>query len=148
MPQFVHKPANAAEEVGRFVQEIKDMGEDAGQFSKFYLAYIEAMFFAPSDDEVTTEHDLSLGAISRSITEVWAAWICMRDIINDDEAYKGNYDPVKHAGHDLWLTRNGHGSGFWDGDWAQPQADKLCEVAKIMGQSDVYLGDDGLVYLM
>lgn len=20
------------------------------------------------------------------------------------------------AGHDFWLTRNGHGAGFWDGD--------------------------------
>lgn len=19
--------------------------------------------------------------------------------------------------HDFWLTRNGHGAGFWDGDW-------------------------------
>jgi hypothetical protein len=23
------------------------------------------------------------------------------------------------AGHDFWLTRNGHGAGFWDGDWQQ-----------------------------
>lgn len=23
------------------------------------------------------------------------------------------------AGHDLWLTHNGHGAGFWDGDWGQ-----------------------------
>ena len=21
------------------------------------------------------------------------------------------------AGHDFWLTSNGHGAGFWDGDW-------------------------------
>lgn len=24
---------------------------------------------------------------------------------------------VERAGHDFWLTRNGHGAGFWDGDW-------------------------------
>jgi hypothetical protein len=24
------------------------------------------------------------------------------------------------AGHDFWLTRNGHGAGFWDGDWDEP----------------------------
>lgn len=22
----------------------------------------------------------------------------------------------ERAGHDFWLTRNGHGAGFWDGD--------------------------------
>ena len=25
-------------------------------------------------------------------------------------------DNVSGAGHDFWLTRNGHGAGFWDGD--------------------------------
>jgi|TARA_R110000744_G_scaffold366338_1_gene475354 hypothetical protein len=23
----------------------------------------------------------------------------------------------ERIGHDFWLTRNGHGAGFWDGDW-------------------------------
>ena len=24
---------------------------------------------------------------------------------------------LKRMGHDLWLTRCGHGAGFWDGDY-------------------------------
>lgn len=24
---------------------------------------------------------------------------------------------AKRAGHDFWLTSQGHGAGFWDGDW-------------------------------
>ena len=24
---------------------------------------------------------------------------------------------IAQAAHDFWLTRNGHGAGFWDGDW-------------------------------
>ena len=26
-------------------------------------------------------------------------------------------DELARAGTDFWLTRNGHGAGFWDGDW-------------------------------
>lgn len=29
---------------------------------------------------------------------------------------KGN-KTLSDAGHDFWLTSQGHGSGFWDGDW-------------------------------
>jgi hypothetical protein len=49
------------------------------------------------------------------------------------------------AGHDFWLTRNGHGAGFWDGDW--PEAgDRLTKVSKRFGEFDLYVGDDGLIY--
>jgi hypothetical protein len=49
-------------------------------------------------------------------------------------------------GHDLWLNRNGHGAGFWDGDY--PQAGKeLDKIASKMGSKYVYVGDDGKVYI-
>lgn len=51
------------------------------------------------------------------------------------------------AGHDLWLTRCGHGAGFWDGDWPEPQATQLTELAEALGNVDLYLGDDGKVYM-
>jgi hypothetical protein len=50
------------------------------------------------------------------------------------------------AGHDFWLTRNGHGAGFWDGDWAEPAATKLTDAAHAMGEVNLYVGDDGKVY--
>ena len=42
--------------------------------------------------------------------------------LNEDNCkYRGC--PVdEYAGHDFWLTRNGHGAGFWDGDWIAPVA--------------------------
>lgn len=45
-------------------------------------------------------------------------------------------------GHDFWLTRNGHGAGFWDGDYPDPWGDKLTEAAKRFGEIDltVYRG--------
>ena len=57
-----------------------------------------------------------------------------------------NDDPYGAAGHDLWLTRNGHGAGFWDGDWPEPAATELDEAAKRMGGVDLYVGDDGRIY--
>ena len=55
-------------------------------------------------------------------------------------------DPYYSAGHDLWLNRNGHGAGFWDGDWPEPQASELDAAAKALGSCDLYVGDDGLIY--
>lgn len=52
------------------------------------------------------------------------------------------------AGHDFLLTRNGHGAGFWDGDWSEADgaADKLTEAAQSFDCFGLYLGDDGLIY--
>lgn len=49
------------------------------------------------------------------------------------------------AGHDFWLTRNGHGAGFWDGDWpvSGEALDKAC---KAYGEVNFYTGDDGRIY--
>lgn len=49
-------------------------------------------------------------------------------------------------GHDLLLTRNGHGVGFWDRGLGKP-GDELTEICKEFGEKDAYVGDDGLVYL-
>lgn len=50
------------------------------------------------------------------------------------------------AGHDLWLTRCGHGAGFWDGDWPEPAASILDKAASALGNIDLYVGDDGLIH--
>lgn len=56
----------------------------------------------------------------------------------------------ERAGHDFWLTRNGHGAGFWDGDWdtaANPElGSALTAIAKTFGEIALYLGDDGRIY--
>ncbi len=53
------------------------------------------------------------------------------------------------AGHDFWLTRNGHGAGFWDGDWDKADPDGVLDKrATELGHVEAYLGDDGLIYIM
>lgn len=48
------------------------------------------------------------------------------------------------AGHDFWLTRCGHGCGFWDGDWPI-NGEALTKGSKRFGNVDLYVGDAGLI---
>jgi hypothetical protein len=49
--------------------------------------------------------------------------------------------------HDFWLTRNGHGAGFWDGDYDEAVGERLTAACEGFGECDAYIGDDGRVYL-
>jgi hypothetical protein len=51
-----------------------------------------------------------------------------------------------YAGHDFWLTRNGHGCGFWDGDWHESVEKRLDNAAKQFGEANLYIGDDGKIH--
>lgn len=57
-------------------------------------------------------------------------------------------ESLDHAGHDFWLTRNGHGAGFWDDNWEESRGEKLNQAAKAYQQLDLYRGDDGLIYAL
>ncbi|NSZ73902.1 hypothetical protein G6L74_09130 [Agrobacterium tumefaciens] len=50
------------------------------------------------------------------------------------------------AGHDFWLTRCGHGAGFWDGDWPEPAASALDTASKEFGNVDLCVGDDAQIH--
>jgi len=50
------------------------------------------------------------------------------------------------AGHDFWLTRNGHGAGFWDRGLGE-LGDRLSAASEAFGESNLYAGDDGKLYL-
>lgn len=51
------------------------------------------------------------------------------------------------AGHDFCLSRNRHGSGFFDeSDVPDVVQDKLQDAAEAMGELDLYVGDDGKIY--
>jgi len=53
-------------------------------------------------------------------------------------------DEFKHLEHDFILTVNGHGAGFWDGDWKS--GDELTDLCRQFNEIEIYLGDDGLLY--
>lgn len=79
-----------------------------------YQAYIEAVYFTDTGDSEQPSND----AILTDLFTCQARNACSNFV----EAVRREIDihPNKvnwaQAGHDLWLTRNGHGTGFWDRD--------------------------------
>lgn len=57
-----------------------------------------------------------------------------------------DFDEWGHAGHDFWLTRQGHGAGFWDGDWPCPHDEALTAACRAFPETWLYVGDDGQVW--
>ena len=55
-------------------------------------------------------------------------------------------DQAALAGHDFWLGREGHVTGFWDGNWKEPAATHLSAAATEFGQNSIYVGDDELLH--
>lgn len=49
------------------------------------------------------------------------------------------------AGCDFWLTRNGHGAGFWDRGYGDV-GDALTIASETFGGCELYPGDDGKLY--
>lgn len=72
----------------------------------------------------------------------------IRKLTKGDVQPEDKWPDDAHAGHDFWLTRNGHGAGFWDGDWPKPYDDQLTTAAKAFGEVSLCLGDDGKIYQM
>ena len=129
---------------------------------KFTRGYIEAAFFSTNDeaDETGGEPldknydvgDLADVTLARMKADCARFQALYGDLIAYDNR-KGGYDSIRGddsldaaAGRDFWFTRNGHGAGFWDGDWAEPAATRLDEASKSFGEYDLYIGDDGEIY--
>ena len=74
--------------------------------------------------------------------------LCRADVVSFVEANQSdleNLDPGQ-IGHDFWLTRNRHGAGFWDRGLGDV-GDRLTKAAHAFGESDLYVGDDGNLYV-
>lgn len=72
-------------------------------------------------------------------------------MIQDCEAfYDANADDLatldaEQVGHDFWLTRNGHGAGFWDRGLGA-LGNRLSDACRPYGDFNLYVGNDGKVY--
>lgn len=123
--------------------------EAARQFQaldSFTQGYIEAMFFTdtgyPENEELehVTVAELAPEALARVIAD------CTK-FLDDAKIVACIGERQEEAGRDFWYTRNGHGCGFWDGDWHEPDANYLDMHADAFGEVSLYRGDDDLVWL-
>lgn len=54
---------------------------------------------------------------------------------------------LEQFGHDFWLTRNGHGAGFWDRGLGK-LGETLTKWSKTYGSCDLEIGDNRQIYMM
>jgi hypothetical protein len=127
----------------------------------FTQGYIEALFFTENDyggdDESFDPENGS--ALPHDAAFADLAPEALLAILKDCAAFQANgkwkaWDAnrvdcpdVAQDGRDFWYTRNGHGCGFWDGDYPEPYATELSNLAGGFGEVNAYLGDDGKIYI-
>jgi len=88
-------------------------------------------------DEVYSSEDISTQASKDAYKACEDFYSKCKDILTENEP--------SQWGHDFWLTRNGHGAGFWDGDYPV-HGDALTEACELFGEVYMYAGDDNQIY--
>ena len=119
----------------------------------FTRGYIEAMFF--TDTGSGDDEGLENVAVCNLSNEAWGSITKDCAVFQKlnaellERAYsEADYDSEK-AGRDFWYTRNGHGVGFWDRGLGEigVALSETCGWKTKFGELDLYLGDDGQIYL-
>lgn len=94
----------------------------------------------PLDDQYS-EENLASETIEKMTADVTKFVIDAKDpIINSGMS-------ESDLGYNFWLTRNGHGTGFWDRGLDKEVSDAFCKVCDSFGSSDLYVGDDNKIYI-
>ncbi len=114
----------------------------------FLTAYLEAIVFTDMSDleDEARDCDFSTDMLSKAEADCLAFETEASEPLA--KAYERGFS-IEQAGNDFWLTRNGHGAGFWDREQLTDESlgDQLSAIAHNYGECDVYAGDDGLAYL-
>lgn len=139
----------------------------------FTLAYVESALWSSTSEEGEPLDGLY------SIDDIHPDTLA--EMVKDCEDFRESFGQFtaadeERAGHDFWLTRNGHGAGFWDGDWSDEYpieriegetddqwdfragskpyevkpyrtiGDFLTAMSKPHGEFNLYVGDDGMIH--
>ena len=117
--------------------------QDTGDFLTAYIAC--ALWSTTGEDGRESLEDCELAPGTREqMREDCVDFIKAARTLLNLACERPNYC-VEDAGHDFWLTRCGHGAGFWDRGLGR-LGDDLTALCKAWGNVDLYVGDDGLVY--
>jgi len=112
----------------------------------FTRAYVECALWSSTDesdesggdpiDQNYSIEDLTVAALRTMIADCAAF---QRD--NEEDLYQCGLSDER-AGHDFWLTRNRHGSGFWDECFGDKRMDRLTAASHAYGEAylSVYRG--------
>lgn len=97
---------------------------------ELFNAYLEAIDFTETGDtdQPSPGTELDQDFYRESMIDCLAFYSRARSYLSDDN--------LKDAGHDFWLTRNGHGTGFWDRSetYGEFPSEYLTKVAESFGE--------------
>jgi hypothetical protein len=115
---------------------------------EFTKAYVAAALFSSTNPDSDTD-----AALDDDFGPEHIATDTLQQMIADCALFQKYYGHLfenseSDAGHDFWLTRVGHGAGFWDGDWEDEIGKTLTEASKSFGNVDLLVGDDGFIHGM
>ena len=119
------------------------------------LAYIDAMLWSSTCDESDDceyldgkycHSDLAPETVERIDSDL-LVFAAKFDALCEQFDYSDICE--EQAGIDFWLTRNGHGAGFWDRtEHPAELMTALTDLAESFGTLDPCIGDDGKLYFL
>lgn len=92
----------------------------------------------PLDDQYSID-DISSESKSKAVADI-TKFLTLAGEATDDISSES-------IGHDFWLTRCGHGAGFWDRGYTEVIELKLMQAVENFPNVDAVIGDDNLIYL-
>lgn len=128
---------------------------DIDKLDHFTRAYMEAALWSSTDDKGNDLdanygiEDLSPETVAEMIKDCAVfqrLFHTLLELAYSSEVFiQGERYSASSAGYDFWLTRCGHGVGFWDRGLGVT-GDALTEASKGYGNVDLYVGNDGSIY--
>jgi hypothetical protein len=121
-------------------------------FDQFTQGYIQCALWSSTDDAgdpLDKNHDwthLADETLQRMVADCAKFQADNAALLAEVDYPRNDSTNLAHAGHDFWLTRCGHGAGFWDGDLPEELGQALTKASEQFGNVDLYIGDDGKIY--
>lgn len=111
----------------------------------FFRGYIDASLWSSTDERgrsLDKDYDLTFAALETMQAD------CDRFQQENEADLVASGLSDEKAGECFWLSRNRHGTGFWDRGLDDVLAIRLHAAAKAFGECDLIANDDGSIDVM
>lgn len=137
--------------------EAKAQFRESEPFKQFVRGYITCALWSSNDesdesggepmDRNYNDDDLTFSCRKRMEDDCEDFVLAnMADLVEYTQRYAptGEYEVWECAGHDFWLTRNGHGAGYWDRGLHE-LGDRLTKAAHVYGEANLFINEEDQV---
>lgn len=119
------------------------------KIDKILLGYLEAALWTEEEnildeDGVQIDIDMVSEATKAEIIKDIEKFLELAGETAINEAL--NINDEDFLGHDIWLTRNGHGAGFFDRDYSDDIEKMLTAAAHEIGEKHLFVQDGEILF--